>query len=177
MGNKLENVIMVSLLVVIFGIFVFGTIFFIKPNFDEYMNKDKVPVVKVSTSIDDDDDYYEDEDEDDSAEEDEDEVANPVAEKLEEVAPIEEVIISDPTYYIQVYSYTTKEPSSKFMNSLKKSSFAYSTKDITRGSTTYHKILIGPYSDKEKSKEILASIRNSLSPKAYLLKISEELEK
>jgi DedD protein len=80
---------------------------------------------------------------------------------------VEDKIVSDKGYFIQVGSFS-KTPSSRFLSIIKNSGFNY---QITAASSTgYKKLLIGPYEAKSEADMALTRVKDRINKSAFVIK-------
>ena len=73
--------------------------------------------------------------------------------------------------FVQVGAFT-KAPSKKLLNTIKKYGYNYTIVKMTIKGRLYNKVLIGPYTNKQKTSKALSKIKKDLNNKnAYILKL------
>ncbi|MBE0494921.1 MAG: SPOR domain-containing protein [Campylobacterales bacterium] len=73
--------------------------------------------------------------------------------------------------YIQVASVTRTNPDAAYLKSITDKSYAYRLYRTTVGEQTLTKVLVGPYATNEAARTALASVKQNLSPNAFIFRV------
>ncbi len=74
-------------------------------------------------------------------------------------------------YYVQVGSFSKYEPNKKFLQSITSKGYSYKYHKVTVHSKTLNKVLVGPFSSEKEARGALKTIRSSIEPGAFLVKL------
>jgi len=80
-------------------------------------------------------------------------------------------VSSSATYFIQVGSFARYKPNKKFLDSITKLGYKYKYHQVTTGSKTLNKVLVGPFNSEIEARKALRSVRTSVEAGAFLTKI------
>lgn len=73
-------------------------------------------------------------------------------------------------YYIQVGAFFRKEPSRKFLDSIRRAGFRYTTLEGTKNGVHFKKLLVGPYPSRSAALKDLAIIKRRINQNAYIFR-------
>ena len=73
-------------------------------------------------------------------------------------------------YYIQVGAFFRKEPSRKFLASIRRAGFRYTTLEGTKNGVRFKKLLVGPYPSRSAALKDLAIIKRRINQNAYIFR-------
>ncbi len=74
-------------------------------------------------------------------------------------------------YYVQVGSFSKYEPNKKFLQSITSKGYSYKYHKVSVNSKTLNKVLVGPFSSEKEARDALKTIRSSIEPGAFLVKL------
>ncbi len=74
-------------------------------------------------------------------------------------------------YYVQVGSFSKYEPNKKFLQSITSKGYSYKYHKVSVNSKTLNKVLVGPFSSEKEARGALKTIRSSIEPGAFLVKL------
>lgn len=94
----------------------------------------------------------------------------PVQPRTESVAPKGDHLATS-GIYIQVASVTRTNPDAAYLKSIQDKSFNYHLYRTTVGEQTLTKVLVGPYATNEAARAALVSVKQDLSPNAFIFRV------
>ncbi len=74
-------------------------------------------------------------------------------------------------YYVQVGSFSKYEPNKKFLKSITDKGYSYKYHKVIVNSKTLNKVLVGPFSSEKEARSALRTIRSSIEPGAFVVKL------
>ncbi len=74
-------------------------------------------------------------------------------------------------YYVQVGSFSKYEPNKKFLKSITDKGYSYKYHKVTVNSKILNKVLVGPFPSEKEARSALRTIRSSIEPGAFLVKL------
>ena len=91
--------------------------------------------------------------------------------KPKPVAKVTQATTPQGKYYIQVGSFSKYSPNKKFLNSITSLGYKYTFHKVTKGSSSYNKVLVGPFNTSATAKDARRVLRAKVEPGAFLVKL------